>query len=351
MNETLRASLSSKLPCAADKIDFFLSEPSAQVGEALATQPGDIMVLGAGGKMGLHLCLMLKRALVEIGDNRKLLAVSRFGSVNDRKTFEDNGIVTQAADLTDPAALAALPEAANIFFMAGAKFGTAGNPGLLKLMNEDLPRNVVRRFPQSRFTAFSTGCVYAFTIPANGGSLETDPTDPPGEYARSCLGRENAFTEAARDHGTPSVLIRLNYSVEFRYGVLLDIGQKVLAGEAIDLSMGYVNLIWQRDAVDQIIRAMTLAAAPAVPLNVTGPDVLAIEDLARRFGQLFGVEPRFTGEPAETAWLNNPAKSHGLFGQPPTSVDTMVEWVAAWLAQGGKTLGKPTGFEKRDGKF
>jgi len=187
--------------------------------------------------------------------------------------------------------------------------------------------------------------------PDSGGATESTPTAPVGDYAVSCLAREVAFAEASRQHGTRVALIRLNYSVEFRYGVLVDIAQKVLRGAPIDVTTGYFNVIWQRDGLDHTIRALELAAAPAVPVNITGPDILTVRAVATRFGELLGRPVTFTGTEAETAWLNNAAESHRRFGRPPTSVDQMQRWIAAWLLRGGDTWGKPTGFEKREGKF
>lgn len=301
--------------------------------------------------MGLHLSLMLKRALDAAGRGRELLAVSRFSTLRDTDDFERFGIATQACDLSDPTAVAALPEAAVVFFLAGVKFGTAANPDLLRKFNVEMPGIVARRFRQSRIVAFSTGCVYPFVRPETGGSTEAMSPEPPGAYAASCLAREHAFDAVSREHGTPVALIRLNYSVEFRYGVLVDIAGKVLRGEAVDVTMGYVNVIWQRDAVDHIIRSLELAGSPAVPVNITGPGVLSVRALAHRFGEILGRPVTVTGTEAPTAWLNDASRSHRRFGLPPTSLETMMPWIAAWLQSGGPVWGKPTGFEKRDGKF
>jgi nucleoside-diphosphate-sugar epimerase len=340
-----------QLPCAVEQADDFLSEPPEEVVESISRTPGDFLVLGAGGKMGLHVCLMLRKALEAIGRKSRVGAVSRFRSVHAAEEFHRFGIETHACDLTDNSELESLPQAGNILFMAGAKFGTAGQPGLLQKMNMEMPEMVAGHFSGSRITAFSTGCVYSFAPVASTGSSESSPTEPTGEYAKSCLGREQAFRRAALNFGTQLALIRLNYSVEFRYGVLVDIGRKVLLGEPLDVTMGYVNLIWQRDAVAHTLRAHELASTATFVLNVTGPDVLKVRDLAGRFGEIFGREPIITGEEAETAWLNDASLSHRLFGPPETRIDQMIEWVAAWLEQGRPTFDKPTGFERRDGNF
>jgi nucleoside-diphosphate-sugar epimerase len=339
------------LPCAPADVDLFLSEPTPGVLEAVKSMAGPIHVLGAGGKMGLHLCLMLQRALTAAGRPGEVTAISRFTTLRDRDDFESRGIRTFACDLTDELALARLPDAPTIFFLAGVKFGTASNPELLQLLNRDMPTRVADRFRSSRFVAFSTGCVYPFVPPESGGALESTPVGPVGNYALSCVQREEAFAEASRNHGTPVVLIRLNYSVEFRYGVLVDIAQKVRARQPIDVTMGHVNVIWQRDAVAHIIQSAALAACPAIPLNITGPNVLAVRDLAERFGAIFGVPVRSQGREAETALLNDASQSHRRFGEPPTSLEQMLQWIAAWLDAGEPLWGKPTGFENRAGNF
>jgi len=309
------------------------------------------MVLGAGGKMGLHMSRMLRRGLDEAGAPGRVLAVSRFGSPAIKKDFEEAGIEPVSCDLSEPAEVTKLMPVENVIFMAGAKFGTADRPDILHKMNIEMPRLVAGHFRESRITAFSTGCVYSYVPIDSSGSTETSPTEPVGNYAQSCLGRERAFQDASLRHGTKVALIRLNYSVEFRYGVLVDIAAKVLHGEPVDLSVGHVNVIWQRDAVGHTILAQALAGSPAVPLNVTGPGVHRVRDLAERFGKIFERTPIFTGEEASEIWLNDASKSHTLFGVPPTGIDQMILWVAAWLKAGLPILGKPTGFEKRDGKF
>lgn len=351
MNDASREDLAGALPCAPGDIDRFLSEPGSGVMATLEGVQGDILVLGAGGKMGLHLCLMLKRGLEALGRDNRIYAASRFQTLNSREAYEAAGVETLAGDFRDDAFLSGLPDCPTVFYLVGTKFGTSNNPELLHEINVEVARRSVRRFRNSRIVAFSTGCVYSFVEPASGGSREDAATDPVGDYALSCVERERRFEEGSVEGNTPVVLIRLNYSVEFRYGVLVDIGQKVLSGEPLDVTMGYVNLIWQRDAVDQIIQCLGLAAVPAAPINITGPEVLSIRELAAKFGKIFSREPVFTGTEEETTWLSNASKSHQLFGKPPTDVDTMIQWIAAWLAHGGGTHGKPTGFEKRDGKF
>jgi len=339
------------LPCAPDAIDDFLAEPPPAVLATVARTAGPFLVLGAGGKIGLHQSVMLQRALRQLGRKDRVIAVSRFSTLRDRAAFERRGVETLACDLADAPAVSALPEAPTIFFLAGVKFGTATAPALLRAINVEVPRRVAERYARSHIVAYSSGCVYPFVTPASGGATEATPVSPVGEYAASCVAREAAFTEAAAQRGTPVALIRLNYAIEFRYGVLVDIAQTVFSGRPVDVTTGFCNVIWQTDAVADSIQALALAGTPAVPVNITGPETLSVRELALRFGKEFGVTPQIVGQEAGTAWLNNASRAHQLFGPPPTSVEQMIHWIAAWLKQGGETWGKPTGFEKRDGRF
>lgn len=339
------------LPCPPEQVDDFLSQPGEALVSSLAQYPGPIHVLGAGGKMGLHLSVMLRRALDRSGRRDAVTAVSRFQTLRDRAAFEERGIATLACDLTDAAAVAALPEAPIVFFLAGVKFGTASAPDLLRTFNVEMPRLVAKRFRRSRIAAFSSGCVYPFVDRASGGATEATPPAPVGDYAASCLAREEAFSAVSSEHGTKVALIRLNYSVEFRYGLLVDIAQKVLSSEPVDVTTGYFNVIWQRDAVEQVIRSLEVAGSPAVPINITGPQTLSVRAIAQRFGEIMQRPVTIRGTEADTAWLNNAAWSHRKFGEPPTSIEDMMHWIAEWLRQGGETWGKPTGFAERSGRF
>lgn len=340
-----------ELPCAAEHIDAFLSRPSAGTMEAVREIDGSILVLGAGGKMGLHLCRMLKEALFRQGKENPVVAVSRFTSLRDRAVYEAAGIEVLVGDLGDPEVVRSLPDCPVVFYLVGTKFGTQNNPEMLQRINVDISRMIAERFKGSRLVIFSTGCVYSFVTSESKGAREDGDLNPPGAYAQSCLGREGAFIVASRQYGTPGVLIRLNYSVEFRYGVPVDVARKVFTGEPIDLSTGHVNIIWQSDAINHIIQSLRMCGTPTVPINITGPDVLSVREMAVRFGEYFGREPRFVGEPAPIAWLSNAAWSHRLFGLPPVDTETMLGWIAAWIQAEGETYNKPTGFEKRDGNF
>ena len=339
------------LPCPPDAIDYFISRPTAGALAVVARTPGPFMVLGAGGKIGLHLSAMLRQALDQLGRKDRVIAVSRFSTLRDRAAFEEHGVETDPCDLNDPASLARLPDAPIVFFLAGVKFGTAAAPELLHATNVAMPQRVAEKFQRSRLVAFSSGCVYPFVTPASGGATETTPLAAVGEYAASCIAREKAFTEVAAQRGNPVALIRLNYSVEFRYGLLVDIAQMVLEGRPVDVTTGYVNVIWQTDAVAHSIQALEAADSPTVPINVTGDEVLSVRDLAHRFGQALNRPVQISGVEAGTAWLNNATLSHRLFGPPSVPVNQMIEWISAWLLRGGETWGKPTGFERRDGRF
>ena len=330
-------------PSDIDELHRAASEPTPAAVEAIEKCPGDILVLGAGGKTGLHLCLMAKRCLEELGRTDQITAVSRWSDSGARDDFESRGIPTAACDLASSDSLAQLPDAPNIFFLAGVKFGTADRPELLEKLNIEMPRKVAARFGSSAIVALSTGCVYSFADLGSGGSTESDPTDPPGAYAQSCLGRELAFAES----GARCSLIRLNYSVDLRYGVLVDIAQRARAGLPIDISTPCVNVIWQGDATAYIIAALARAAAPPFILNVTGAETLQV----RQIGYEFSDSPKFTGDESPTAWLNNASLAHHLFGPPRVSALELIQHVTVWLDQGGETLDKPTHFETRGGNY
>lgn len=338
-------------PETTAELDELISTPTDAVIEAVGQCDGRFAVLGAGGKMGFHVSLMLRRALEKLNRREPVVTVSRFGSVETRQQFANAGFETVCADLSSADEISELPEYENVFYLAGVKFGTSGNPELLTRMNVLMPQLVARHFQRSRIVALSTGCVYSFTTPESGGSTEDSPTDPPGEYAQSCKGREAAFRDASEQFGTRSCLIRLNYSIDLRYGVLVDIAQKVRAGLPVDVSTGYANVIWQGDATAHIIQTLPYAAAPPFVLNVTGPETLSVRDIAHMFAERFGCGPTIEGEEQSTAWLSNASKSHSLFGRPRVGIEQMTSWIADWLEQGGETLNKPTHFEVRDGDY
>ncbi|MDA7921111.1 NAD-dependent epimerase/dehydratase family protein [Verrucomicrobiales bacterium] len=342
-----------RAPQSIEELDEIASKPSEAVIEALSGIEGPIVVAGAGGKMGFHLCRMLRRGFDHLNMSNEIVGISRFGDAATRSLFDKQGITTLSADLTNPVSYNDLPEASAVFFLAGRKFGTSDSPETLRLFNEEMPSMVAERYADSDIVALSTGCVYSFVTPESGGSVETDPTDPVGDYAQSCLGRERAFIHASEKHGTALSLIRLNYSVDLRYGVLVDLASKVFAGEEVDVTMGYLNCIWQGDATEHIIQALAETRPAPTPfiLNVTGSRLLKIRELALWFSRRFDRRVTLTGLEAETAWLNNAEKSHRLFGAPGIAEDALMEWVAQWIENDRPLLGKPTHFEVRDGKY
>lgn len=328
------------------ELDDALSEPTPGVAEALAAHPGDIVFLGAAGKMGPTLARMAKRA----DPARRVIAVSRF-SAGGEEAFTAHGIEAVRCDLLDEEAVARLPDAPNVVYMPGRKFGSTGDEGTTWAINCYLPAVVCKKYRRSRIVAFSTGNVYPFTRPETGGPTEADPPNPVGEYGMTALGRERMFAYFSRRLGIPVAIIRLNYAVDLRYGVLVDLARKVKSGEPVDLAMGYFNTVWQGDANAQALRALAFCGVPPRVFNVAGPEVLSVREVCRRFGELFGTEPRFTGSEAETALLSNSRGTLGVLGPPRVPADQLIGWVADWLTSGGRLLDKPTHFEARDGKF
>lgn len=339
------------LPCRPEDCDDFLSHPPSGAIAAVARLDGPVLIVGAGGKMGPTLALMAVKAMKAAGKNHAVTAVSRFSNSAARATLEAGGIRTISCDLLDRAAVAELPDCPNLIFLAGQKFGTSDGPERTWAMNTLVPANVAERFARSRIVAFSTGCVYSFASVASSGSRENAPMEPPGDYANSCIGRERIFQFASTERGTPVCLYRLNYAIDFRYGVLLDLALKVRDGKPVDVTMGHVNLIWQGDANARALQCLEVASSPARAMNITGPETVSIRETALRLGALLGQEVTFTGSEAPDGWLSNAGDSFKLFGYPTVSLDQMLEWTAAWVANGGQMLGKPTHYETRDGKF
>jgi nucleoside-diphosphate-sugar epimerase len=331
-------------------LDDRLSEPTPEVIDTLARLPGDVVVLGVAGKMGPTLARMARRASDLAGVRRSVIGVARF-TAGGRDELEAHGVETVPCDLLDEAAVARLPDAENVVFMAGMKFGSTGNESATWAMNSYLPGVVCRKYRRSRIVAFSTGNVYGLAPVAGGGSREADAPNPVGEYAMSCLGRERVFEHFSRTFGVPMAFIRLNYACELRYGVLVDVARRVWAGEPVELGMGHLNTIWQGDANAMALRAFDHLATPPWVVNVTGPGVLSIRDLAEQFGTVFGKPVHFTGTESGTALLSNARIGLERLGAPRVPVGQLIEWIADWVAHGGRSLGKPTHFESRDGKF
>lgn len=334
-----------------NKLNELLTTPSNALINDLAKLDGDIMVLGAGGKMGPTLCVLAKKALEAAGVEKKVYAVSRFSDPIVHDFLAENDVQILSCNLLNPNTLQELPDVKNIIFMAGKKFGTFGNEYATWGMNAWLPSRVAERFASSRIVVFSSGNIYPRVPVQCGGATELTPTNPIGEYAMSCLSRERMFEYAAKTFGTPVSFFRLNYAVDLRYGVLFDIASKVMSGESISLSNPSFNCIWQKDANEAALRLLNYATPDVFTLNVTGPEIASIEQTAKRFGALFGKEPIFEGTAPNESLISNASKMFSLFGYPSVSLNTMIEWQAEWILSGGRSLGKPTHFEESKGKY
>lgn len=333
-------------------LETFMSEPTPGLVADLARVDGDIIVIGVGGKMGPTLARMAKRA----APGKRVIGVARFSSPSLKATLEVHGVECIACDLLDRQAVQRLPNVAdgvrNCVFMAGHKFGAADNASLTWMMNVGVPMVVADIFRDMRIVAFSTACVYPF-VPVDGpGADESTATTPPaGDYANSCVGRERMFEYGSRKFGTPGRLVRLSYAIDMRYGVLYDVASAVFAGRELDLTMGHADVIWQGDANEQALRLLAHCTAPSSPINVTGPRHTSVRWLAGEFGKRFGREPRLVGQEAPTAWLEDTRAAQALLGAPRVPIERMIDWVADWVQRGLPSLGKPTHFSTRDGKY
>jgi nucleoside-diphosphate-sugar epimerase len=328
-------------------LDELLCRPSQPLIDDLRKVEGDIMVLGVAGKMGPTLAGLAKAAAPE----RRVIGVARFSDAGVKDWLHRRGVETINCDLLDEAAVDALPKVPNLIFMAGRKFGAEGDLALTWAMNAHVPAIVAQAFRQSRIVAFSTGCVYPF-VPVDGpGSDERMAPNPPGEYAQSCVGRERMFEYFSNKFATPGRLFRLNYAIDMRYGVLHDIASKVWQAQPIDVSLGHVNVIWQGDASSQALRCLAHCETPTRPINVSGQEILAVRDLAAKFGALFGREPVIVGKEEPTAWLTNTSQAVKLFGPPIVDTAQLIAWTADWVARAMPSLGKPTKYEVRDGRY
>jgi nucleoside-diphosphate-sugar epimerase len=328
-----------------------MTMPSQRLIEFMTSLRGPLLVLGASGKMGPTLAVRAKRGAVEAGKELEVIAVSRFSDAAAREWLESRDVRTISCDLLDRDAVMGLPEAPDIIYMAGRKFGTGDDPSLTWAMNSLAPVHVCERYPGGRIVALSTGCVYPFVPIEQGGSHEDDPLTPLGEYSNACVARERLFEYYSRHHGNRVVQIRLNYAIDLRYGVLVDIAERVMAEEPVDLTMGYFNCIWQGDANDMIIRSLELASSPQRAINLTGAEQIRVRDVAERFGALMGREVMFTGSEAPTALLSDATDAFNQLGRPSISLDTIIRWIAHWLMSDGRRLGRPTHFEVRDGGY
>ncbi len=341
-------------PRTVEELEERLSRPTGGVTAVLGRLSGDVLVLGAGGKMGPSLARMARRALDALGGAhgaRRVIAVSRFHDGAARRHLDAWGVDTVRADLTDRRAVTGLPDAPNVVYMAGQKFGTADVPARTWGANAYLPALVAERYAGTRIVAFSTGNVYPNTAAPGRGAAEDHALTPVGEYANSCVARERVLEFLCERTATRLALVRLSYAVDLRYGVLVDLAQRVLRGDPIDVRTAYVNVIWQGDASAQALQCLARADMPPFVVNVTGPEQLSVADVARRLGRSLRRAPRLVGLPAPDALLSDTTLAQRLFGPPTVSASELIQWVAAWLQAGGATLGKPTKFEVRDGRF
>lgn len=334
-----------------EQLEQDLLKPSEALVADMQALKGDIILLGVAGKMGPGMARLARQATDLAGVKRRIIGVSRFSEPGTQKELQADGIETFAADLLNEDDLAALPDAPNVLYLAGTKFGTTGKESFTWAMNSYLPGRVAERYKNSRIVAFSTGNVYPFVPVADGGVSEDQATGPVGEYGQSCLGRERIFQYFSTRYEIPTLIYRLNYAIDLRYGVLLEVAKSVAAEKPVDLTTGFVNVIWQGDANEIAIRALHHCEVPAKLLNVTGPETVSVKWLAQQFGLLFGKEPVFVNEPQATALLSNASHAHELFGYPRVTLREMIALTAAWVKQGGKTLNKPTHFQERQGKF
>jgi len=333
------------------ELEEALSEPSEDVNRVVSQLKGDLVILGVAGKMGPAIAKMIVKSCISSGLRKKVTGVSRFSDKTIKTALEESGIETVECDLLEKENLKKLPDAENVIFLAGMKFGATGKEPLTWAMNTYVSAVTADRYRHSKIVTLSTGNVYPFSKITAGGCRETDPTGPVGEYAQSCLGRERMFQYFSGKNNTPAVIIRLNYAVELRYGVLVDIAEKVRDRIPVDLNMGYANVIWQTDANRAIIQSFSLCSVPPAILNLTGPEIISVRETAEKFGNIFGEKPVFINKETDTALLSNPSFLCETFGKPETGIEQMIQWTGHWLKKGNPTLNKLTHFETKNGKF
>ena len=340
-----------RTPVCEEELDVLLTEPSLQLIQAMQELSGDITILGANGKIGLSLANMAKTAAVKAGTDKKIYAVSRFSDNEGKEKLESWGIETIVCDLLDNEQVKKLPVTENVIFMAGRKFGTIGSEPLTWAMNTLVPANCAAHYKDSRIVVFSTGCVYPLTTLASGGSVETDPPEPIGEYSQSCLCRERIFEHFSNINKTPILLYRLNYATDLRYGVLYDIGIKIWNNEPVTTGIDYFNIIWQGDANNIALLSLLHTSSPANILNVTGEDILSVKTVVKEMGEIMQKPVEIISSGNNRSYLNNASKSFACFGKPSVSSKELIRMQAEWIMNGGRGLNKPTHFEVNSGGF
>lgn len=333
------------------KLKNEILQPSGDLVEDIKDLEGDIMILGVGGKMGPSLAELAKKALLKAGKSNQVIGVSRFSDHTLQSQLEQKGVHTIQADLLDDSQLDNLPKIKNIIFMAGTKFGTKDNESFTWAMNTYLPGKIAEKFKNARIVAFSTGNVYPLVPVFSGGATEEVNPEPVGEYAQSCLGRERIFEHFSKKYKIPLLIYRLNYAIDFKYGVLLEIAKSVLEEREIDLTTGHVNVIWQGDANEYALRSFKICDTPPRILNVTGPETISVRWVAQEFGKKFNKVPHFVNQEQSTALLNNASNAHQLFGYPKVTLRKMIDLLSVWLTEGGEIVNKPTHFQERKGAY
>ncbi len=343
----------SNLPPIDDeqKLDEALTRPRPILIDFIKTVQSPLVILGAGGKMGPSLAVLARRAAEAAGKELEIVAASRFSDRDVCKWLDERGVRTLSLDLMERKSYNALPDSGNILYLVGLKFGTTQNPALTWATNTLIPAYTCERYPGAKIAALSSGNVYPLTPVHSKGSREADPLTPPGEYANSCVARERIFDYFSSRDSTRVALVRLSYAVDLRYGVLLDIARRVFQGEAVDLTMGFLNCIWQGDANEMILRCLSLARSPAYPINLTGTERLSVRQVAEQFARRMGKEALFQRKEADTALLSNTSRLVQALGAPPTPAERMMRWTADWVMSSGRTYNKPTHFQARDGKY
>ena len=332
-------------------LEDLLSEPSPGAIETLAKLDGDFIFLGVGGKMGPTMARMAKRALQAAGRKNRVFGAARFSQASLAQELETHGVEPIRCDLLDPEQVRKLPDVPNVVAMVGMKFGATGQEALTWAMNAHVPALICQKYRGARIVAFSTGNVYGLCPVRRGGSVETDSLQPVGEYSQSALGRERMYEHFSRALQIPMAILRLNYATEMRYGVLVDVAQRVFVGQPVNVTMGFLNALWQGDANAMSLCAFAHLSSPPKMLNLAGPELLSVRSTAEEFGRLLGRPATLEGTEADDAYLNNAQQSHRLFGYPRVPAGQMIAWIADWTRRGGRTLGKPTGFQVRDGRF